>query len=74
MEGEKPIFSIFILYDKMKKTLEGGCLMKLSDINIRDPFVLVHEGMYYLYGAVSVKHGGQFFLMIESHKSQNCPN
>ena len=24
--------------------------MKCSDINIRDPFVLVHEGMYYLYG------------------------
>lgn len=24
--------------------------MKLSDINIRDPFVLLHEGVYYLYG------------------------
>lgn len=24
--------------------------MKLSDINIRDPFVLVHDGKYYLYG------------------------
>ena len=24
--------------------------MKLCDINIRDPFVLVHEGIYYLYG------------------------
>lgn len=24
--------------------------MKRTDINIRDPFVLVHEGMYYLYG------------------------
>ncbi len=24
--------------------------MKLSDINIRDPFVLLHEGQYYLYG------------------------
>ena len=24
--------------------------MKCSDINIRDPFVLVHEGAYYLYG------------------------
>ena len=24
--------------------------MKRSDINIRDPFVLVHEGKYYLYG------------------------
>lgn len=24
--------------------------MRLSDINIRDPFVLVHEGRYYLYG------------------------
>lgn len=24
--------------------------MKRSDINIRDPFVLLHEGMYYLYG------------------------
>ena len=24
--------------------------MKLTDINIRDPFVLVHEGAYYLYG------------------------
>lgn len=24
--------------------------MQLADINIRDPFVLVHEGKYYLYG------------------------
>lgn len=24
--------------------------MKRTDINLRDPFVLVHEGMYYLYG------------------------
>ena len=24
--------------------------MKRNEINIRDPFVLVHEGMYYLYG------------------------
>ena len=24
--------------------------MKLSDINIRDPFVLLHEGVHYLYG------------------------
>ncbi len=24
--------------------------MKFSDINIRDPFVLVHDGKYYLYG------------------------
>ena len=24
--------------------------MKLSDINIRDPFVLVENGTYYLYG------------------------
>ena len=24
--------------------------MRLSDINIRDPFVLVHEGQYYMYG------------------------
>ena len=24
--------------------------MRLSDINIRDPFVLVHKGRYYLYG------------------------
>lgn len=24
--------------------------MKRTEINIRDPFVLVHEGKYYLYG------------------------
>ena len=24
--------------------------MKLSDIHIRDPFVLLHEDKYYLYG------------------------
>ncbi|MBQ8545462.1 MAG: family 43 glycosylhydrolase [Clostridia bacterium] len=24
--------------------------MKLSDINIRDPFILTHEGKYYMYG------------------------
>ena len=25
-------------------------MLKLEEINIRDPFVLVHEGVYYLYG------------------------
>ena len=27
--------------------------MKRQDINIRDPYVLVHEGCYYLYGTRS---------------------
>ena len=26
--------------------------MKCSEINIRDPFVLVYEGKYYMYGTV----------------------
>lgn len=25
--------------------------MKLSEINIRDPFVLLHNGRYYMYGS-----------------------
>ena len=24
--------------------------MKCQEINLRDPYVLVHDGMYYLYG------------------------
>ena len=27
--------------------------MKLSDINIRDPYILLHDGVYYLYGTRS---------------------
>lgn len=27
--------------------------MKASDINIRDPYILIHEGVYYLYGTRS---------------------
>lgn len=27
--------------------------MHTSEINIRDPFVLLHEGVYYLYGTRS---------------------
>lgn len=27
--------------------------MKISDINIRDPYILLHEGVYYLYGTRS---------------------
>ena len=27
--------------------------MKRQDINIRDPYVLVHDGRYYLYGTRS---------------------
>lgn len=30
--------------------------MKLSEINIRDPFVLKHDGLYYLYGTRTVYH------------------
>ena len=28
--------------------------MKLSDINVRDPFILTHEGKYYLYGTRAI--------------------
>lgn len=28
--------------------------MKLSDINVRDPFILVHENKYYLYGTRAI--------------------
>ena len=27
--------------------------MKTNEVNIRDPFILVHEGKYYLYGTRS---------------------
>jgi len=30
--------------------IKGDPAMKRTDIHIRDPFVLVHEGFYYLYG------------------------
>lgn len=32
--------------------------MKLSDINIRDPFVLVHDNKYYMYGSRGFNHAG----------------
>lgn len=32
--------------------------MKTSEIHIRDPFVLVHKGMYYLYGTNCDKNAG----------------
>ena len=31
--------------------------MKNQDINIRDPFVLVHEGKYYMYGTRAKNFG-----------------
>lgn len=33
--------------------------MKLEEINIRDPFILPHEGMYYLYGTRSATCWGK---------------
>lgn len=33
--------------------------MKLSDINIRDPYILLHEGTYYLYGTRSATCWGK---------------
>ncbi len=35
--------------------------MKLSDINIRDPFILAHEGSYYLYGSRVGQPAGDLF-------------
>ena len=32
--------------------------MKCSDINIRDPFVLVRDGIYYMYGTRAANFGG----------------
>ena len=32
--------------------------MKISDINIRDPFVLTHNGKYYMYGSRAVEQFG----------------
>ena len=31
--------------------------MKKQDINIRDPFILVKEGVYYLYGTRAANFG-----------------
>ena len=36
--------------------------MKLADINIRDPFVLLHEGKYYLYGTRGATCWGSTFI------------
>ena len=33
-----------------QRNTKGGSPMKRGEINIRDPFVLVHDGKYYLYG------------------------
>lgn len=32
--------------------------MKNSEINLRDPFVLLHDGKYYLYGSRAEKQSG----------------
>lgn len=32
--------------------------MKISDINIRDPFALTHNGKYYMYGSRAVEQFG----------------
>lgn len=36
-----------------KGTAEKGNMMKREEVNIRDPYVLLHNGMYYLYGTRS---------------------
>lgn len=37
----------------LKFTGNGGFQLKTKDINIRDPFVLLHDDVYYLYGTRS---------------------
>ena len=37
----------------VQMSLEGVLYLKTSEINIRDPFVMLHEGTYYLYGTRS---------------------
>ena len=37
----------------------GVTEMKRGDINIRDPYVLVHDGKYYLYGTRSESCWGE---------------
>ncbi len=43
--------------------------MKLSDINIRDPFILTHNGMYYMYGSRGFNHSG-----FDVYKSSDLEN
>lgn len=41
---------VFTGYEKNRSVL-GENVPKLNDIQMRDPFVLLHEGSYYLYGS-----------------------
>ena len=51
--------------------------MKFSDINVRDPFILVHEGKYYLYGTratntwIQKELDGYGFDVYESQDMEN---
>jgi len=37
-------------YPGVVKALADASLRNVSDLNVRDPFILVHEGIYYMYG------------------------
>ena len=48
--------------------------MKLCDIHIRDPFVLVHDGKYYLYGTYGPHSCDSELSRFEVHVSEDMEN
>src|SRR5690554_2897401 len=51
----------------------GQTVKKLSDINIRDPYIMPHEesGYYYMYKSASVHRDGKVLGGVEVYKSKN---
>ena len=47
--------------------------MKTEEVNIRDPYILLHEGVYYLYGTRSATCWGEADGF-DCYKSRDCEN
>ena len=45
-------------------------MKKTEEIRIRDPFVVVHDGFYYLYGTIGEPHARELYV----HKSADLEN
>lgn len=48
--------------------------MKLSEINIRDPYILVHNGKYYLYGSRLFTYSSEGQAGFDVYKSDDMEN
>lgn len=49
-------------------------MIKREDIQIRDPFILVHDGMYYLYGTTDKNCWSEIGTGFDSYRSSDLEN